>query len=83
MMPDFVKRQLKDLLITKLRAWIRSVSTVQSENALDWLIGVIIYLLVVIVGSTALGDIPGITHMLILYPLSAYGVMSLINKLNT
>lgn len=82
MMPDFVKRQLKDLLITKARGGLKTITTIQSESALNWLIAVIIYLLVFIVGSSFLGMIPGVVHALIIYPLAAYGILSGIDKLN-
>jgi len=82
MMPDFVKRQLKDLLITKFRNGLQSITTIQSEKSLDWLISFIIYIIVLIVGSTFLGMIPGMFHVFIIYPVATYGILSMIDKLN-
>jgi hypothetical protein len=82
MMPDFVKRQLKDLLIVKLRGGLKSVTTIQSEKSLDWLISFIVYVIVFVTGSSLLGEIPGVVHAFIIYPLATYGILSLLEKLN-
>lgn len=80
-MNDFIMRNLKDLLINRLRGGIKAVTTIQSEAALTWVIGFIVYVVMFIVGSSIEGRIPGLFHVLIVYPLATFGVMSALSRL--
>lgn len=82
MVNDFLMRNLKELLINRLRGGIKAVTTIQSESALTWVIGFIVYVVMFILGASIVGKIPGLYHVLLVYPLATYGIMSGLSKLS-
>jgi hypothetical protein len=80
-MTNFFVRQLQEVLIHRARGGIKAITTIQSEKALTWVIGFIVYVLMLILSASVSGRIPGLYHVLIIYPLATYGVMSALDKL--
>ena len=81
MVANFFLKQLQDLLVNKARGGLKTITTIQSETALSWVIGFIVYVVFLILGASITGRIPGLYHVIIIYPFATYGAMSMLNTL--